>query len=166
MLNYRSLLLFVLICGIPLLASSQSIDWMSLEEAQEKAPQNDKKIFIYAEAEWCGYCQRMNEEVLPKKSVIDSLEKYFQPVRIDIESKEKEVFHDKKYTQEVLAQKFRVTGTPTMIFLNADGEVLGTQPGFMRADVLDKLLAYVGTDLFNELEFKAYLEQQGVDISK
>lgn len=164
MLKFKSLLIFLAVCCFPLISVSQSIKWISLKEAQEKASQNSKMVFIYAEAEWCGYCKKMEEEVFPEKSVVDNLDKYFYPVRIDIESKKKVIFRGKKYTQQILSQKFRVSSTPTMIFLNADGEVLGTQPGFIRAEVLEELLTYVGTERFTEMEFKSYLEEQGVSV--
>lgn len=144
---------------------AQSINWMPLEEAQEQAAETGKKVFIYAEAEWCGYCKKMNKQVFPQQSVADSLSKYFHPVRIDIESDEKTVFNEEDFTEQVLAQKFRVTGTPTMIFIDSDGQILGTQPGFLKTEIFDKLLAYVGNDLFDKLEFKEYLNQHGVSVN-
>lgn len=146
-------------------AAAQSIEWMSLEEAQNQASETGKKVFIYAEAEWCGYCKKMNKQVFPQQSVQDSLMKYFHPVRVDIESDKKLVFNDEEFTQQMLSRKFRVSGTPTMIFIDSDGETLGTQPGFIEAKVFDKLLAYVGSNLFDELDFKEYLGQHGVSVN-
>lgn len=152
---------FLLMTNVSL---AQSIDWTSLKEAQTKASESGKKVLIYAEAEWCGYCKRMNKNVFPQRTVRDSLKKYFHPVRIDIDSTKKEVFNDEEFTQQMLARKFRVTGTPTMIFVSSDGEILGIQPGFIKADIFDKLLAYVGSDLFHELRFKEYLNKYGVTV--
>ncbi len=166
MSKFKFLFIFIIACFIQLTAVSQPIEWVSLEEAQTKAPQQGKKVMIYAEAEWCGYCKKMNQEVFPQESVADSLQKYFLPVRIDIESNRKTVLNGEELSEQMLAQKFRVTGTPTMIFLDSEGKVLGTQPGFLRAEVFDKLLAYVGAELYNELEFKDYLEQNGVMVNQ
>lgn len=135
-----------------------------MEQAQAKAAKTGKKVMIYAEAKWCGYCKKMEQQVFPEESVQDSLHKYFYPVRLDIESNKKVKFAGKTFSQQMLARKFRVSSTPTMIFLNSDGKVIGAQPGFMRAAIFDKLLSYVGAELFNELEFKSYLEQHGVSL--
>lgn len=166
MSKFKFLSIFTVGFFLHLTAFSQPIEWISLEKAQEKASQQDKKVFIYAEAEWCGYCKKMNQEVFPQESVADSLQKYFFPVRIDIESNKKTILNGEEFTQQMLAQKFRVTATPTMIFLDSEGEVLGGQPGFMRAEVFDKLLSYVGSELFKELEFKDYLEKNGVSVKE
>lgn len=157
-----ALLVFIFV-GTDLMA--QSIEWMPLEEAQTQASETGKKVLIYAEAEWCGYCKKMNKQVLPKSSVRDSLSKYFHPVRVDIESDQKLVFNDEELTEQTLSRRFRVSGTPTMIFVDSEGEVLGTQPGFLKAEIFDKLLAYVGNDLFDKLEFKEYLNQHGVSVN-
>jgi thioredoxin-related protein len=166
MSKFKFLLILITACFIQLTAVAQPIEWVSLEEAQTKASQQGKKVLIYAEAEWCGYCKKMNQKVFPRETVADSLQKYFLPVRIDIESNAKTVLNGEELTEQMLARKFRVTGTPTMIFLDSEGKVLGTQPGFLRADVFDKLLAYVGADLYNEFEFKDYLEKNGVVVNK
>lgn len=155
-----------LICTImPDGTIAQDVNWISLEKAQQKASQTDKKVFIFAEAQWCGYCQKMYDNTFPETSVQDSLAKYFHPVRIDIESDQKVQFNDQQYTQKKLAKKLRVTATPTMIFLDPEGKILGTQPGYLPPRVLDKLLTYVGLELFNTLQFKAYLEQHGVSLT-
>ncbi len=146
-------------------AMAQPIDWMSLEEAQEEASKSGKKVLIYAEAEWCGYCKKMNKEVFTQESVQDSLSKYFHPVRVDIESDKKLIFNDEEFTEQMLSRKFRVSGTPTMIFIDPDGQTLGTQPGFLKAEVFDKLLAYVGNDLFDRLGFEEYLKKHGVSVN-
>lgn len=149
---------------MPLDTVAQSISWTSLEKAQQKASQTDKKVFIFAEAQWCGYCQKMYDNTFPETSVQDSLKKYFHPVRIDIESDQKVQFNDQQYTQKKLGRKLNVSATPTIIFVDPDGKILGTQPGYLPPRVLDKLLTYVGQELFNELQFKAYLDQHGVSL--
>lgn len=144
--------------------AAQSIDWISLIEAQKLAAQQNKKVMVFAEADWCPYCKRMHKEVFPDKSVQDSLKKYFYAVRLDVESYKKVTFNGRTFTQQSLSGKFRVSATPTTIFLDSDGNILGTQPGFLRSDIFDKLLAYVGAEQFRKQSFKKYLDKVGIDI--
>lgn len=146
----------------PVLA--QSINWTSLSEAQEKAVEDNKKVMIFAEAEWCGYCKKMYEEVFPEKSVQDSLHKYFHPVRIDIESNNKTTFNGESFTEQELSRYFQATSTPTTIFVNEEGKVIGAQPGYLPAEIFDKLMAFVGRDLTGSISFEEYLEKHGVEI--
>lgn len=156
------LVLAVGVCGLSVQA--QSINWTSLSDAQKMAVEDNKKVMIFAEAEWCGYCKKMYEEVFPKESVQDSLHKYFHPVRIDIESRSKITFNNKTFTEQELSRKFRATSTPTTIFINAKGEIIGAQPGYLPAEIYDKLMAFVGRDLTGTISFKEYLGKHGVEI--
>lgn len=144
----------------------QSINWVSISEAQKLADENDKKVMIFAEAEWCGYCKKMNKQVFPQQSVQDSLHKYFFPVRIDVESEKKITFNGKQLSEQQLSRKFRVSSTPTFIFLNSEGDIIGTQPGYLPSEVFDKLLAFVGMDLTGTVSFKQYLKEHGVKIGQ
>ncbi|NGP87714.1 thioredoxin family protein [Fodinibius halophilus] len=159
----------IVICflfGINSMVLGQSLDWIALGEAQEKAAQTGKKVFIFAEAEWCGYCKKMKKQVFPQPEVQENIKKYFHPVKVDIESNEKIKFDDQMVSQRNFAQKFRIQSTPTMIFIDSDGKILGTQPGFMRAEIFDKLLSYIGAEYYKEMGIKAYLKEQGVSIEK
>lgn len=139
--------------------TDEGITWYSLEEAQQLAREHDKKVLIYAEASWCGYCKKMEKEVFPKEKVIRSMEEYYYPVRIDIESTEKVAFNGNVMTGSEFAQRHRVRGTPTFFFVDKKGEILGAQPGFIPADVFEKLLSYVGSEAYNRVKFNDYMEE-------
>ncbi|MEL7833750.1 thioredoxin family protein [Fodinibius sp. Rm-B-1B1-1] len=152
-------------CLGTIMGQAQSgIDWKSLTEAQELAEENEKKVMIFAEAEWCGYCKKMYKEVFPEKAVQDSLEKYFYSVKLDIESDRKITFNNDLMTEKQLARQFRVSSTPTFIFLDSGGSIIGGQPGFLPAEIFDKLVAFVGMDLTGKESFKTYLKKHDVEI--
>lgn len=150
--------------GIATTQAQSGIDWKSLAEAQELAEENEKKVMIFAEAEWCGYCKKMYKEVFPEQAVQDSLEKYFYSVKLDIESDRKISFNEDSMTEQQLARQFRVSSTPTFIFLDSSGNIVGGQPGFLPANIFDKLVAFVGMDLTGKESFKTYLKRHDVEI--
>lgn len=138
---------------------TENIIWYSLKEAQHLARENNKKVLIYAEAVWCTYCKKMEKEVFPRTAVIKSMNKYYYPVRLDIESEKKIEFNSEIMTGSQFARKYRVTGTPTTFFIDKHGEILGAQPGFIPADVFEQLLGYVGSDSYGEIEFEEYVNE-------
>lgn len=156
--------LLVLLVGILPAIAQQDIKWKSLSDAQELAKENGKKVMLFAEAKWCGYCKKMYAEVFPEKTVQDSLHKYFYPVKVDIESDQEVVFNGRSLTQRQLARQFRISSTPTFIFLDQNGDTIGLQPGFLPTDIFDKLVAFVGADLTGQQTFKQYLKEHGVDV--
>lgn len=143
--------------------TDEEITWYTMEEAQKLAAEDGKKVMIYIMAEWCGYCKKMEKEVYPRTEVQKTLDAYYHPVMIDIESDNIIKFNDERMTEQQFARKYRVTGTPTHFFLNSKGEILGAQPGFIPADVFQKLLTYVGTDTYAEIKFEEYLKNEEND---
>lgn len=146
--------------GIDRESSVTDINWYSLEDAQKQAESTDKKVLIYMEAQWCGYCKKMEREVFPQKEVQQMLHKYYYPVRLDIESENQIQFRGKTMTEQQLANTIRVRGTPTYLFLDGDGKILGKQPGFLPADTFKALLAFVGTDAYGQMKFEEYLKNE------
>lgn len=141
------------------LYGQDKIVWYSMQQAQQLARQHNKKVLVYAGANWCIYCQKMDEEVFPKPRVIDSLNTYFYGVRVNIESRAPMLFNKKQTTQAQFARRHRVRATPTFIFLNSDGSVIGAQPGFIPAKTFSQLLGYIGSEAYKQIEFGTYLNK-------
>lgn len=146
--------------GVHTAFGQKQIVWYSMQKAQKLAKNNHKKVLIYAGASWCGYCKKMDQQVLPKPKVVDSLTTYFYGVRLDIESKRPILFNGKKMTQFQFARKHGVRATPTFFFLSSNGRIIGAQPGFMPADIFSQLLGYVGSDAYQKMEFSVYLNKR------
>lgn len=140
-------------------AQDTGVDWYKLEEAQELAKENNKKVLLYAEASWCSYCRKMEKQVLSKSDVQKVMAEYFYPVRVDIESDQKLRFNGEEMTQQSFARQMRVSGTPTFFFIDQEGSILGAQPGFIPKDIYQTLLTYLGTNTHEEMDFEEYLDQ-------
>ncbi|WP_142453340.1 thioredoxin family protein [Gracilimonas mengyeensis] len=138
--------------------SNIPFDWYSLEEAQRLAAENDKKVLVYAEAVWCTYCQRVRKEVFPQQEVEEVTEQYFYPVLVDIESQDTLTFRGEEMTQAEFSRAMRVTGTPTFIFIDSEGEIIAGQPGFIPTDIYVQMLTYVGTDAYQDQSFDEFAE--------
>lgn len=107
-----------------------SIAWRtSLNEALARAAQSDKPILIDFTASWCPPCQVMKREVWPSPEVVSLVEKGFVPVLLDIDLPE----------NQAVAQKYGVTSIPSIIVVDARGQVL-RQAGFMTASEIRAFL--------------------------
>lgn len=149
----------LLVGGMSTAAQNTGVNWYNLEDAQVLAEQNDKKVLVYTEASWCSYCKKMEQQVLSKSDVQKKMAQYFYPVRVDIESDQKLNFNGEEMTQQAFARQMRVTGTPTFIFIDQSGSVMGAQPGFIPKDIYQSLLTYIGTNTHEDIGFKEYLDQ-------
>jgi thioredoxin-related protein len=136
-----------------------NLNWVGMERALQLASEQDKFILIDVYAEWCPYCQRMQSEVYPHEDVEEQVRKYFIPVRINTESNEKLRYLGNEFTQAEFAGALQNRSVPTTYFMNADGEVVGQQPGFLPVDVFAKLLEFVGSGAFEEQTFQEFENQ-------
>lgn len=133
------------------LEKDNSVNWLSPGEAQEKAAEDGKPLFVFVEAEWCSICKRMLSSVFPKESISSQLTEKYHAVSIDLDSKKEIRFNGEKMTEREFARMMDVSGTPTTIFFDAGGEELGRQVGFIDTDELNRLLAYVVSDQFPDV---------------
>ncbi len=90
----------------------------SLESGLEEAKSTGRPVFLYLHSRSCGWCKRFEEEVLSDPYVISTVETSFVPVAIEVNE------------QKDMAARFRVYGTPTMVFLGPDGAEIGRIRGF------------------------------------
>lgn len=133
-----------------------AIDWISLTEAQQNAAEDGKPLFVFVEAEWCSICKRMLKNVFPTEGVSSALADKYHPVSIDLDSKNEIQFNGQTMTEREFARKMNVAGTPTTIFIDAKGEELGRQVGFIDVDQLKRLLAYVRSDQFFDVPLEEF----------
>lgn len=88
-----------------------------------KAKKENKPIFLDAFAEWCGPCKWMTAHVFTDSAVAVFYNTRFINAKIDMEKGE----------GTELAKRYAVQAYPTLLYLNADGEILHRVCGSMPA---------------------------------
>lgn len=139
--------------------SSWGIGWHTMQRAQQQATERGRKVLVYARAEWCTYCKRMEKQVLPDGEVGALIERHFMPVKVDVESDSVMQFNGRSLSQRQFSNEMRAVATPTFVFISAEGKVLGIQPGFLPKNTFMALLTYVGTDAYKEMDAGSFIKQ-------
>lgn len=83
-------------------------------ETLAAAKKQKKLIFVDAYAVWCGPCKYMSNNVFPDAKVGEFFNKNFVSYKFDMEKGEGPQF----------SSKYKITAYPTLLFINADGEVV------------------------------------------
>ncbi len=133
-------------------------NWLSLEEGQTLASEENKILFVFVEAEWCAICKQMKKEVFPNTAILELLEGRFASTRIDLDSKHPVLFNGTTLTERSFAESMEVVATPTLIFADSDGKILGDANGFYDQERLLVLLKYLDSDQFQEVTFLEFEE--------
>ena len=101
-----------------------NIPWTTnYQDATAQATTNHKLMVLDFYADWCGPCRRMASETWPNQFVSQAMTDYV-PVRINIDD------------QNELAQRFGITGIPTVVAVDSGGRVVNKHVGGMSADDL------------------------------
>lgn len=123
--------------------SETTINWLTIEEAQELAKKEPRKVFIDVYTDWCGWCKKMDKVTFSDEEVVEYANKHFYAVKLKADSDKKVMFHDKEVTQAELARALRVSGYPTIVFFDETFSKFQPVSGFRQANEFKKMLMQV-----------------------
>lgn len=85
------------------------------------AKTTNKKIFVDAYATWCGPCKQLQRTTFKDAKVAAYYNKNFINFKIDVEKGE----------GINLAQKWKIEGLPTLLFLDENGKIIADNVGYV-----------------------------------
>lgn len=133
-------------------------DWLPMSDAIAAAKADSDIVLVHAYAVWCGWCRRLDHETYTDDAVQAFLADNYKVTRLDIESSQEVDFFGSTAPMRALAQAFEVTGTPTTLFFDADGNYLTKAPGYWPADQFLLVLRYVKEGFYGMMPFADYVE--------
>lgn len=117
-----------------------SINWVNIEEAQKLGKEEPRKIFVDVYTDWCGWCKKMDRSTFADGSVVDYVNENYYAVKLNAESSKKIKFNGKDMTEAHLARSMRVSGYPTIVFIDEKFESIQPIPGYRTAAQFRKIL--------------------------
>ncbi len=112
------------------LVNAQGIQFVeTLDDAKAAANDQNKIIFMDAYATWCGPCKWMSKNVFTKEELGAYMSENFISVKVDME----------KGDGPMLRKKYNVNAYPTLLFLDAEGNLLHKAVGARDANDLMEL---------------------------
>ena len=106
----------------------QGIDFhhASFNDVLKKAKEENKLVFVDCYTDWCGPCKMLSNKIFPQKEVGDYFNAHFVSTKIDMEKGE----------GPQLLKKYGVKAFPTLLFLNADAEIVHKVVGGLEVQAL------------------------------
>ena len=117
------IILAILTCGMSASFANEHVNnTTDLNKAIEQAHAENKSIMLLFDQKDCYYCNEMKEKTLSNPEIISKLNEKCISVIIDINKEPK------------IASKYKVFGTPTIIFLDSNQKQIGKVEGFIDAN--------------------------------
>ncbi|WP_339885328.1 thioredoxin family protein [Polaribacter vadi] len=112
----KVLFLLVFLCNVAIMLG-QGIEFseLTLDQAINKAKQENKYIFIDFYTNWCAPCKLMDRDVFPLKE----LGTYFNPKFINLK-----INAEKGEEGPILANKYSIKAYPTFVILDKNGDLV------------------------------------------
>lgn len=105
--------------------------WLTdLSKAQAKAKTEKKLVLMdFTGSDWCPPCKALYKNVLSTPEFIDYAKKNLVLVEVDF-PRSKPQAEELKKANQVLQEKFKIEGYPTIIVLDSEGKELSKEVGY------------------------------------
>ena len=113
------------------------IAWtQNFEAARDIAVREERFVMLFfTGSDWCPWCKRLDSEILQEDLFMSFARDYLVSVKVDFPKAP--VISEQQYrANQILAQQYKVTGYPTLVFLDSDGREIhrrGYQAGGVQA---------------------------------
>jgi len=123
-----------------------------------EAVNNKKLLAIVWEQRGCYYCKQMHELNFQVEDVVSYVRDRFEFVQLDLRGNR--VLMDLQgnpATETMLARQSRVTGTPTIQFLDRHGKEVFRMPGYAKPALFLTVFEYVAEAAYKSKSLKEYV---------
>ena len=119
-----------------------------------EARKQDKHVMIFLHLDDCPYCARLLEESFVSGDNRDFMEKHFDVIAVNVRgSLEVRWIDGVTYTERALAERLKIRGTPTIVFLDQDAKMVAQVNGYRDPGALRAALDYVQTKSYHNRPF-------------
>lgn len=156
-------------------SSKNAIEWLTIEQVQEKNKTAPRKVIVDIYTNWCGWCKRMDSETFADPEIAKYIAQNYYAVKFNAESKETVNFKGEPYEYldngrngtNKLAFKLVLgdtpqsagIGYPSFAFLDENLDRINAFPGYRNAQQMNTLLKYIAENHFSDLDLNQYESQ-------
>ncbi|BAV33202.1 thioredoxin [Sulfuricaulis limicola] len=135
--------------------------FLVLNEDVQEAREQGRHVMLFLHLDECPYCARLLDENFRQGETKEFAERHFDVIGINIRGGNAvEWFDGKSYSETELARHLKVVATPTLVFLDAKGNVVLQLNGYRKPPVLRQALEYVHGKHYQSQSLAGYVEQQ------
>lgn len=150
--------------------TTNSIKWMTVEQAMIATKTHPKKILIDVYTDWCSWCKKMDQTTFVEQEIIAELEKNFYCVKLDAEYKDTILFGGKAFINPSPAtnrskHEFAAAllqgqmSFPSYVFMDELGRGITLIKGYQPKETFIKYLKYISSNSHKSMSPDQYFQQ-------
>lgn len=161
-----SLGLLMLVVPVARAAERAEIEWLTLEQALEKAKKDPRPIMMDVYTDWCGWCKRMDVYTFTNPKIRDYISKNFYAVKFNAEMQSAVTYLGKEYKPHegpgrgahslVLTLTSGRLSYPTTIYLDAQGGLVTVVPGYYAPRDLEPILHFIADEAYRTTSWEDF----------
>ncbi len=163
-------IIFISLILLSTVGYSQSIKWLTFQEAIELNKKNPRNILIDVYTDWCGWCKVMDKQTFNNDTIINIVNKYFYAVKLNAETRDTIYFQNRMFVNEnrggrsphnlAIALLQGKMSYPNIVFLNKENQLLGAIPGFKKPEDMHPILDYIIKEKYRDkVDLGTYIDE-------
>ena len=147
------------------------IDWVTFDEAVELNKTNPKMFFFDIYTDWCGWCTKMDKNTFQNPQVAAYMNEHYYCIKFNAEKEDDITWNGKTYKllnkgQRGAYHEFctylnngkRVSGYPTVSFLNSDLKVLAPISSYLDIPKFESIIKFLVNGVPKGISYEEYMK--------
>jgi thioredoxin-related protein len=145
---------------------SKTINWLTIEEAEEANKKEPRKIIVDVYTDWCGWCKKMDKSTFQNEKIAEYVNANFYAVKFNAEQRDSLVFRNSKFKfvsqgkrgyHELAAALLQgKMSYPSIVYLDEELNMIQPIPGYMDAKQFETVINYFAGNHHKDTAFDAY----------
>ncbi|SMM97965.1 thioredoxin SoxW [uncultured Candidatus Thioglobus sp.] len=134
--------------------------FLDFSEDLQEATDSNKHIMIYFHQNGCPYCAKLVRDNFHDKALVAKLQKDFDVIETNMFGDRDLVdWNGKEFNEKAFSQQMKIQFTPTLLFLNSEGEAVLRLNGYQSIEKMHKVLDYIANKNYLKQSFAAFRNQ-------
>lgn len=150
---------------------SETIRWISFEEAMKLNKKKPKMVFVDIFTDWCGWCKKMDAETFTDPAIAAYINKRYYAVKFNAEQKEAVVFKEQEFINPN-PEKSRSTHKlalallkneklyPSYVILDKASDWTFKLKGYLSAEDLLPVLKFYGDEHYKKMSWGEFVQSK------
>jgi thioredoxin-related protein len=125
--------------------------FLDLREDVREAREQGRHVMLFLHLDECPYCARMLEDNFRRGENHDFMRRHFDVIAINVRGALEVTWTDgAAYSERTLTRHLKVVATPTIVFLDYDGNKVLQLAGYRDPSALGRALEYVQSESYRK----------------